>query len=166
MHFLIPVIQCEVANEFLIIHKLLLTTFLCRSWLLSKRFQGEVRPVAWGICPRYWFWNSIVHSMVPSLPIILEKWLPPPLLIIFFRATVLEDVDLYQGSCFRTSFQGRAQFCIFVLTHNWLWLIVFIRALAEAEIQTNIEQSETFKLPSGQEIEKEDILFYKFTLII
>ena len=32
------------------------------------------------------------------------------------------------------------------------------RALADAELQTNIKDSEVFRLPSGQEIEKEDIL--------
>ena len=33
--------------------------------------------------------------------------------------------------------------------------------MAEAELQTNIENSEIFKLPSGQEIEKENILSKK-----
>ncbi|KAH3784244.1 hypothetical protein DPMN_162197 [Dreissena polymorpha] len=32
------------------------------------------------------------------------------------------------------------------------------RQLAEAELQTNIAQTVTYTLPSGQEIEKEDIL--------
>lgn len=40
-------------------------------------------------------------------------------------------------------------------------LLLFVsRILAEEELQTNIAEMETFTLPSGQEIEKEDILFY------
>ena len=35
----------------------------------------------------------------------------------------------------------------------------FNRKLAEEELQTNIAQYEKFTLPSGQEIEKENILF-------
>ena len=35
---------------------------------------------------------------------------------------------------------------------------IYFRELADAELQTNIKESEIFTLPSGQEIEKDDIL--------
>ena len=35
----------------------------------------------------------------------------------------------------------------------------FFRKLAEAELQTNIAEMEKYTLPSGQEIEKENILY-------
>ena len=37
--------------------------------------------------------------------------------------------------------------------------MLYFRALADEELQTNIARSEIFVLPSGQEIEKENILF-------
>ena len=42
-----------------------------------------------------------------------------------------------------------------------IFLGLFFRELAEEELKTNIAQSEVFVLPSGQEIEKENILFKK-----
>lgn len=35
----------------------------------------------------------------------------------------------------------------------------FFRKMAEEELKTNIAEVETFHLPSGQEIQQEDILF-------
>ena len=45
------------------------------------------------------------------------------------------------------------------ISYNHLCMASFLvtRALADAELQTNIKDSEIFRLPSGQEIEKEDI---------
>ena len=37
-------------------------------------------------------------------------------------------------------------------------IVLTYRKLAEEELQTNIAQTEKYTLPSGQEIEKEDIL--------
>ena len=39
-----------------------------------------------------------------------------------------------------------------------MYLCLYFRKLAEAELQTNIAASDTFMLPSGQEIQKENIL--------
>lgn len=39
------------------------------------------------------------------------------------------------------------------------YFISVCRKLAEAELQTNISEMEKYTLPSGQEIEKENILF-------
>lgn len=73
------------------------------------------------------------------------------------------------GSCFSRQPLASLQF-----THRWgdsfiklyIFFILPFRKLAEEELMTNIAQIEKFQLPSGQEIELEDILVYLYLSII
>lgn len=48
---------------------------------------------------------------------------------------------------------------------NYLKFIFYFRKLADEELMLNVKSHEKFTLPSGQEIERENILFLFFSFM-